>query len=88
LYEYICTHVDNFTIVAKLPAAIMKDLQEIYTINEELITKPHYDYLGNNYKKDKKGHWCIGCKRYLKEAILRVEKMYSTPLKKFFFWCR
>jgi hypothetical protein len=36
-YKYICTHVDDFMIVAKLPAAIMKDLQDIYTINEESI---------------------------------------------------
>jgi hypothetical protein len=81
-YEYICTHVDDFKIVAKLPAAIMKDLQDIYTINEESIVEPDY-YLGNDYKKDKKGRWCIGCKKYLKEAILRVEKMYSKTLKKF-----
>jgi hypothetical protein len=46
----------------------MKDLQDIYTINDELITKPDY-YLGNDDKKDWKGRWCIGCKKYLKEAI-------------------
>jgi hypothetical protein len=75
-YEYICTHVDNFMIVATLPAAIMKDLQDIYTINEESILEPDY-YLGNDYKKDKKVCWCMRCKKYLKEAVLRVEKMYS-----------
>jgi hypothetical protein len=46
-YEYICTHVDDFMIVAKLPATIMKDLQDIYTINEESIIEPDY-YLGND----------------------------------------
>jgi hypothetical protein len=55
-YKYICTHVDNFIIVPKLPAALMKDLQDIYTINEESIVEPDY-YLGNDYKKDKKGPW-------------------------------
>jgi hypothetical protein len=69
-------------IAAKLPAAIMKDLQDIYTINEESIVEPDY-YLGNDYKKDKKGCWCIGCKKYLKKAVLRVKKMYAEMLKKF-----
>jgi hypothetical protein len=81
-YEYICTHVDDFMIVAKHPASIMKDLQDIYTINDDSISEPDY-YLGNDYKKDRKGRWCIGCKKYLKEALLRVEQMYSTSLKKF-----
>jgi hypothetical protein len=58
----------------------MKDLQDIYMINKESIVEPYY--LGNEYKKEKKGRWHIGCKKYLKEAVLRVEKMYSDTLKK------
>ena len=69
-------------IVTKLPAKIMKYLQDIYTVNEELIVEPNY-YRGKDHKKDKKGCWCIGCKKYLKEAVLRVEKMYSKTRKKF-----
>ncbi len=68
-------------IVTKLPAKIMKYLQDIYTVNEELIVEPNY-YRGKDHKKDKKGCWCIGCKKYLKEAVLRVEKMYPESLKK------
>jgi hypothetical protein len=46
------------------------------------MVEPDY-YLGNNYKKGKKGRCCNGCKKYLKEAILRAENMYSDTLKKF-----
>ena len=42
---------------------------------------PQY-YLGNNYKKDKKGRWCIGCKKYLTEAVHRIEAILSKSLPK------
>jgi hypothetical protein len=32
-------------------------------------------------QEDRKGRWCIGCKKYLKEAITRVEAMFGS-LKK------
>jgi hypothetical protein len=84
-YEYVCTHVDDFMIIAKKPAVIMAALQDVYQINESSIGPPEY-YLGNDYKKDRKGRWCIGCKKYLGEAIKRVESMfgvlnkYSVPM--------
>ena len=82
-YEYICTHVDDFMIVAANPHPIMKEIQRNFTVKS--IGPPDY-YLGNDYKKDKKGRWCIGCKKYLLEALRRVEEMFgaiskeSTPL--------
>jgi hypothetical protein len=79
-YEYICTHVDDFMIVAKRPDLIMQKLQEVYAIGEKSITEPDY-YLGNDYKKDKKGRWCIGCKKYLNEAISRVESIFGVMRK-------
>ena len=42
---------------------------------------PSY-YLGNDYKRDKKGRWCIGCKTYLTEAIRRVEALIGKPIPK------
>ena len=42
---------------------------------------PSY-YLGNDYKKDKKGRWCVGCKTYLTEAIRRLEDIFGKPLPK------
>jgi hypothetical protein len=39
-------------------------------------------YLGNKYRKYSRGHRAIGCKRYLKEALTRVETMFGTLYKK------
>ncbi len=78
-YDYVCTHVDDFMIVGKDPQAVMDLIQSLYAIKS--IGPPDY-YLGNDYKKDKKGRWCIGCKKYLVEAIKRVERMFGS-LKKY-----
>ena len=77
-YDYICTHVDDFMIVGTDPTAIMKMIQAIYAVKS--IGPPDY-YLGNDYKLDSQGRWCIGCKKYLMEAIKRVERMFGA-LKK------
>jgi hypothetical protein len=78
-YDYICTHIDDFCICSKESGVIMKQIEKVYTVKS--IGPPDY-YLGNDYIKDKKGRWCIGCKKYLKEAIKRVEGMFGT-LKKY-----
>jgi Reverse transcriptase (RNA-dependent DNA polymerase) len=81
-YEYVCTHSDDFMIVGRKPQAVMEMLKKVYTIKSE--GEPDY-YLGNDYKKIK-GRWAIGCKKYLSEALSRVEAMfgvlrkYSIPL--------
>ena len=77
-YEYLCTHVDDFMIVSKKPQIIMKALEDIYTIKGQ--GPPDY-YLGNDYKKHKGNRWAIGCQKYLKEAIARVESMFGTLRK-------
>jgi hypothetical protein len=83
-YDYVCTHVDDFMIVGRDPQAVMDMIQAIYAVKS--IGPPDY-YLGNDYKKDRKGRWCIGCKKYLVEAIKRVERMfgslnkYSNPME-------
>jgi hypothetical protein len=83
-YEYLCTHSDDFMIVSSNAQSVMDSLKEAYTIKSE--GQPDYHYLGNDYKKDKKGRWYFGCKRYLTEAVTRVESMFgaltknSTPL--------
>ena len=73
-YEYICTHVDDFMIVSKNPQAVMDEITSVFGVKESSKGPPDY-YLGNDYKRDKKGRWCIGCQRYLREAIKRVEVM-------------
>ena len=61
-------------IVSKDPELIMADLQLLYTVKS--IGEPSY-YLGNNFKKDKKGKWNFGCVKYLEEAISRVERIFG-----------
>jgi hypothetical protein len=59
--DYLCTHVDGFMICAKEEAkAIIYFIEDVYTIKD--IGLPNY-YLGNNYKKDRHGRWCSGCKK-------------------------
>ena len=53
----------------------MKEIQEIYMV--KLIGPLEY-YLRNNHKQDKKHFWCIGCKKYISEAITSVETMFGT----------
>jgi hypothetical protein len=77
-YEYVCTHSDDFMIVSKKPNDIMEAIKATYDVKSE--GQPDY-YLGNDYKKDSKGRWCFGCKRYIKEALTRVESIFGT-LKK------
>ena len=80
-YEYICTHVDDFMIVSKNPDRVMKEIESVYLVKDSSKGPPDY-YLGNDYKRDKKGRWCIGCKKYLMEAIRRIEEIFGQLPKK------
>jgi hypothetical protein len=59
-YDYICTHVDDFKIVAQEPEWWHDQT-------------PSY-YLGNDYdwSEDEKA-WVLGCATYIKERIRRLE---------------
>eukprot|EP00957_Ditylum_brightwellii_P009479 715396-Ditylum_brightwellii.AAC.1 len=58
-YEYLCTHVDDdFCIFSRHSEEIMQQIQSIYMVNS--VGLPEY-YLGNDFKRDSKGHWMIGC---------------------------
>ena len=74
-YEYLCTHVDDFMIVSRNPQPVMDELERLYTIKGK--GPPDY-YLGNDYKKQKNGRWAVGCKKYLVEALKRVEEMFGS----------
>ena len=78
-YEYLCTHVDDFCIFARDPNKIMKLLQEVYTIKS---IGPRDYYLGNDFKKDSKGRWSMGCKKYIVESLVRTEKFFGNISKK------
>ena len=44
----------------------MDEIKSVYTMKAE--GTPDY-YLGNDYKRDKKGRLCIGSKKYIKEVL-------------------
>lgn len=74
-YEYICTHVDDFCITSLDPEPIMEQIKSVYTVKS---SGPLEYYLGNDYKYDRKGRLCVGCKTFITEAIKRVEKMFGN----------
>ena len=83
-YNYICTHVDDFKIVARDPSHWMKKIQDVFIVKS--IGPPKY-YLGNDYSRDSTtGQWQVGCTTYIKEALRRVESIFGdikrrqTPL--------
>jgi hypothetical protein len=74
-YAYVCTHVDDFKIVAKDPQSIMLKLQEKYLIKD--VHPPRY-YLGNDYVRREDGTTAIGSTTYVKEVLRRLEQEYGT----------
>lgn len=83
-YDYICTHVDDFKVVARDPGLWVDRIAGAFLVKEH---GPRSYYLGNDYTyHDGEDMWTYGCKTYAKEAIDRVERLYgclakeSTPL--------
>eukprot|EP00957_Ditylum_brightwellii_P207211 15351993-Ditylum_brightwellii.AAC.1 len=68
-------------ICLKEPDKVMKEIESVYLVNDSSKGPPNY-YLGNDYKKDSRGRWCIGSKRYLTEAISRIEAIFCSLPKK------
>ena len=56
----------------------MERIKAEYTVKGE--GPPDY-YLGNDYKRHN-GMWAVGCKKYITEAIRRIEKDFGTFPKK------
>ena len=77
VYEYICTHVSDFMIVSKNPQAVMSEIESMFGVKDPSKGPPDY-YLGNDFKRDQKGRWCISCKKYPKEDIKRVENLMGA----------
>eukprot|EP00957_Ditylum_brightwellii_P182635 13911312-Ditylum_brightwellii.AAC.1 len=56
----------------------MEQIKLVYTA--KLVDPPEY-YLSNDFKQDSKSHWCIGCKKYISEAVTHTKTMFR-PLTK------
>eukprot|EP00957_Ditylum_brightwellii_P032866 2491902-Ditylum_brightwellii.AAC.1 len=77
-YEFICTHVDDFCIFSWTPKRVMEQIQAVYTVKSVGLQEYH---LGNDFKRDSKGRWNMGCKKYISEVVSQVEKMFGTLIK-------
>jgi len=79
-YNYICTHVDHFKIIAKQPEHWMDMVKGTFLVKES--GKPNY-YLGNNYKYHmKQDIWTVGAAIFTKEFIHHVESKFGITLPK------
>ena len=56
----------------------MDEIKSVYTVKAE---RPPDYYLGNDYKKDKKGRLCVDRKKYIKEVLTRIETIFGTLRK-------
>ena len=78
-YDYICTHVDDFMIVARNPQRWLDPLQQHFVIKH--AGKPK-SYLGNDLILDERtGLYRMGSVTYLKEALTRIEKIFGEIKK-------
>ncbi len=70
-YDYICTHMDDFKIVAKEPEQARDQISSSFLL--KTIGPPPY-YLGNeyNWSVDEKA-WVLGCATYIRECIHQLE---------------
>ncbi|KAI2489419.1 Reverse transcriptase (RNA-dependent DNA polymerase) [Fragilaria crotonensis] len=70
-YDYICTHVDDFKIVARDPERWKSLISAAFLLKS--IGPPAY-YLGNDYHFSvDENAWVISCATYLKECVRRIE---------------
>ena len=77
-YDYICTHVDDFKIVARDPERWKSHISAAFLLKS--IGPPSY-YLGNDYNfSNEENAWVLSCATYLKECIRRIESDDELPL--------
>ena len=70
-YDYLCTHVDDFKIVAKEPERWKDKISAAFLLKS--IGPPSY-YLGNDYNySEQEGAWVLSCATYVKECLRKIE---------------
>ena len=78
-YEYVCTYVDDFMIFSRNPDSIMAWFKSKFQIKGD--GSPEY-YLGNDYKKTPNDLWSVGCKKYIKDALAKVQDIHGNIEKR------
>jgi hypothetical protein len=77
-YDYICTYVDDFLIVAKDAWCYMRQLQKVYNIKD----RKHPElYLGALYTGHPSTKWSITAKNYIGEAIQQIERRTGMKIR-------
>ena len=72
VYDYICTHVDDFKIVACDPNCWLTQISGVFLLKS---TGPPSYYLGNDYVwSPSENTWVLGCSTYIKECICHLEE--------------
>ena len=72
-YDYVCTHVDDFKIVAHFPEYWLNLIKKRSLVKQR--GPPKY-YVGNDYWfEEMEGLWTMGWSTYTKEAVYRIEKI-------------
>jgi hypothetical protein len=75
-YDYVCTHVDDFKIVAKAPNRWMHKIRSSFLVKS--ASAPDY-YLGNEFRwDDRQKLWTYNCNKYVMEAVRKAEKIAGT----------
>ena len=75
-YDYVCTHVDDFKVVAKDPQRWVNAIAGAFQL--KCAGAPDY-YLGMNYSFDAEQKcWLTGTKTYVNECIARVEALLPS----------
>ena len=73
-YDYICTHVDNFKMVAKDPDYWLLIVKEHFLVKS--ARQPNY-YLGIDFCfEDNKGLWTVSSKTYAAKAVGKVGNFF------------
>ena len=71
-YDYICTHMDDFKIVAHDPNHWLTQFSGVFLLKS---TGPPSYYLGNDYMwSPTHNAWVLGCSTYIKECICCLEE--------------
>ena len=71
-YDYICTHMEDFKIVACDPNCWLTQISGVFLLKS---TGPPSYYLGNDYVwSTSENAWVLGCSMYIKECIRHLEE--------------
>ena len=80
VFDYICTHIDDFKVVEKDPQMWVDRIATVFLVKEH---GPRNCYLSNDYTyHDDQDAQIYGVQTYAEEAVTRIERMCGCLPKK------